>query len=139
MSQPLANDSSGWHIPSLSVAMCLRNKSLHYACERPTIRFGPGRQVASHLRVETSSLASGRVESSIWCEIREHNDQAFFQRHEPYEIHKEGFAGAILTNNESNCRPSVGDPVHVLDQFLDFASASHLDMLQAKLGYDACT
>src|SRR3546814_5104921 len=68
--------------------------------------------------------------------VGKHYDQPLFEGHKPDQVHEEGLAGTVLADDEPNCRTAIGDPVHVLDEFLDLTSTSDLNVPQPQFGHN---
>ncbi len=125
--------------PGVRHRRCLHagNPAIQHQRQCTTLGFGLRGEVADELPIGGKALALGTVQAPLGRQVRVRYHEPAVHAVVANGLQKEALAGAVASHDETAGGAAFGNDVHVMQQRLDLALATHGDIGQAHPGHHA--
>ena len=131
MVELLSNDRFCRLATRFGLGFRLRYEPLNDTWQGPALRLRASRQIFGQLGVKRTRLTARRVKAPVRVQVCVHGDELLLQRDGAYQVEKEGFAGAVLADDDPKPRARISDTVGILHQRLKLFDPSNLNQMLA--------
>ena len=102
--------------------------------ECSTLGLRPRGEVAHQFGVEVSGLPAGAVKPPLKRDVRLSDDELTFDRHRPRQVEEEAFSRAVPADDKPNARPSLFDPLEIIEDCGNLVETTNLEVTQSYAG-----
>ena len=92
----------------------LRDPPFDDVGERSALGLGAGGEVAHQFRVEVPGLPAGPVQPAFQRDVRLRHDELALECHRAGQVQEEALARAVPSDDESNARSPLLDPLEIV-------------------------